>query len=238
MATPRVLLVSLRDRHDPMAAHELECFRQRAELDELHAHSMVDGHPDLSGFDAVLFGGSGAYSVLDDHEWIRDSVRVLLEVVDKRIPSGASCFGFQGRAMARGGDVLHDNDLAEMGSVQLATTEHAASDPVFSVLPARFWAQEGHHDHVMGLPKGVTRMVVGTSIVNQAFRVDGAPFWASQFHPELTRETTLDRFHYYADHYLKPEERQPILARISRGEDTPEVAQLLVRATRRGGRPI
>lgn len=238
MASPKVLLVSLRDPHDPMAAHEVECFRSQAQLDEIDVHAMMHGHPELAGYDAVLFGGSGAYSVLDDHEWIRDAVRVLLEVVDKKIPSWASCFGFQGLSMALGGEVIHDKSRAEMGSAWLMSTPHAASDPVFSVLPTAFWAQEGHHDHVVKLPRGVTRMVTGSAIENQAFRVDGAPFWASQFHPELTRETTLDRFHHYADHYLTPEQRQPMLAEISRGRDTPEVAQLLVRATRIGGRQI
>jgi GMP synthase (glutamine-hydrolysing) len=238
MSSPRVLLVSLRDSHDAMAAHELECFRTQARLDHLDIHSMMDGHPDLSGYDAVLFGGSGAYSVLDPHAWIQDAVRVLIEVVDKRIPSWASCFGFQGLSMALGGTVIHDNDRAEMGSVQLTPTPDAAADPVFSALPARFWAQEGHHDHVIDLPPGVTLMVTGAAIPNQAFRVDGAPFWASQFHPELTRETTLDRFHYYADHYLKPEEREPMLAQIGRGQDSPEVAELLYRATRMGRTPV
>lgn len=73
---PRVLLISLRDPHDPMAAHERLCFaeRCRVEPDAVQVHSMTQGLPArwrMQEVDALLFGGSGAYSVLDDVVWIR-----------------------------------------------------------------------------------------------------------------------------------------------------------------------
>ncbi|MFK7928489.1 MAG: type 1 glutamine amidotransferase [Myxococcota bacterium] len=232
MTSPRVLLVCLRDPDDPMVAHEVSAFTTRAGLapGQLDIHHMCDGTPSLSKADVVFFGGSGSYSVLDDVLWIRQGMDLLLHVVDRKIPAWASCFGFQGLALALGGEVNRDPERTEMGAVYLKPTPESAADPVFSVLPAGgFWAQQGHQDHVDRLPEGVTRMAEGTEIRNQAFKVDRAPFWASQFHPELTAKTTLDRFHHYSARYLSPEQQVTQLAQISRGTDSPEVGTLLRR---------
>lgn len=234
---PRVLLISLRDPHDAMAAHEARCFATQAglPLENLHVHPMAHGRPDLGArWDAVLFGGSGAYSVLDDVEWIREGSRLVLDVIDRRIPAFASCFGFQAAALALGGIVTRDPDRAEIGSTVLHRTAAGAADPLFEVLPDSFDAQEGHQDHVDELPGGVDLLVRGDAIPNQALRVRGAPFWATQFHPELTAQTTLDRFHHYGDHYLDPDEADEVLARIAAGRDTPELAELLRRVVRWG----
>ena len=64
MTSPRALLVSLRDPHDPMSRQELRCFADRAALphDRVDLHPMVEGRPDkgrLRRYDAVFFGGSG-----------------------------------------------------------------------------------------------------------------------------------------------------------------------------------
>lgn len=231
---PRALLVSLRDPDDPMARHEHDCFVEHAGLpaEALHVAHMAEARPSLDGYELVFFGGSGAYSVLDDVAWIRETVDVMLEVIDRRIPAYASCFGFQGVSMALGGRVVQDKARAEMGAVQLRRTAAAVHDPIFSGLPGEFWAQQGHKDHVVELPPGVTLLAVGDVSENQAFKVDRAPFWASQFHPELTARTTVDRFVYYADHYLPPEEREPILRKLRAGTDSPEVGALLARITR------
>lgn len=234
MRSPRALLISLRDPDDPMALHEHRCFVEHAGLpaQALASHAMVEGPPDLSGVDLVFFGGSGAYSVLDDTPWIRATVQVMLEVIDRRIPSYASCFGFQGVALALGGRVETDAARAEMGAVPLRTTAEASNDPLFSSLPGTFWAQQGHKDHVVELPAGVTLLACGDVSTYQAFKVDRAPFWASQFHPELTAQSTLARFVHYADHYLSPAEKEPTLRRLRAGQDSPEVGALLARLVR------
>ena len=231
---PRTLLVSLRDPDDPMAAHEHGCFVEHSGVaaDALAVHHMTEGRPDLDGVELVFFGGSGAYSVLDDTPWIRATVDVMLEVIDRRIPCYASCFGFQGVALALGGRVVEDKARAEMGAVQLRRTGAATHDPVFQSLPSAFWAQQGHKDHVVEVPPGVTLLAIGDVSPNQAFKVDRAPFWASQFHPELTAHSTVARFVHYADHYLSPEEREPTLRKLRAGQDSPEVGALLSRIAR------
>src|SRR4051812_49066033 len=89
--TPRALLVSLRDPHDPMAEHERRCFADRASLphDALHLWPAVEQRAtkaDLARYDVVFFGGSGAYSVLDDEPWLKGAFATLLDTVEARIP--------------------------------------------------------------------------------------------------------------------------------------------------------
>jgi GMP synthase (glutamine-hydrolysing) len=235
---PRVLLVSLRDPDDPMAAHEARCFAARAGLPgkALHVHPVPTGPPDLSGtWDALLFGGSGAYSVLDPVPWIGWGRDAVLEAIDRRIPTWASCFGFQAAAHALGGQVTHDPSRAEIGAVQVHRTPEGARDPLFADLPDTFWVQQGHQDHVDRLPPGTRPLVRGSDAVpHQALRVDGAPFWAAQFHPELTPAATVDRLRHYGTRYVAPEAMAATEAAIRRGSDTPALASLLARVVRWG----
>lgn len=236
---PRALLISLRDPHDPMAEQERRCFADRSRLPvaSVDVHPMAHGKPDrgaLRAYDGVFFGGSGAYSVLDDVQWIRDGMAVCVEVAEERIPAFASCFGFQGLAKVLGGEVIRDDDRQELGAYELELTDAGAADPVLGGLPRRFWAQEGHHDHVVRLPPGVTLLATGSGTHLQAFKVDGAPFWASQFHPELTAETTVERFLYYAALYAAPGTSDRVVAHLRSGIDTPEMGEVLARLVRLG----
>lgn len=235
---PHALLVSLRDPGDPMATHEVRCFADRSGLpiEALTLHHMANGvpsHDELRSYDAIFFGGSGAYSVLDDVAWIKRGIALCVEVIELKIPAYASCFGFQGLALALGGEVVNDDSRTELGATPLDLTDAGAADPLFKHLPRRFWAQEGHHDHVTRLPPGVTLLATGSVSQFQAFKVDGAPFWASQFHPELTQFTTVDRFKYYQALYSSdPVQAAATLALLESTADSPEVGDLLGRLVR------
>lgn len=234
----RVLLISLRAPSDPMAAHERRCFAERAEvpLDRLITHAMMDGPVPRAALDAahaVLFGGSGAWSVLDDAPWIRAALDLMVEVVALQRPAYASCFGFQGLALALGGRVENDESRTELGATELTLTEAGARDPLFQVLPSPFWGEQGHHDHVTRLPEGVELLATGRVIAAQAFRVLGAPFWASQFHPELTPTRTMERFLHYKELYVGDGDMAEVEATLrARQQQTPEVASLLSRLVR------
>lgn len=235
---PQTLLFVLRDLDDPMIAHERQAFAQAAglELEQVGVHPIFTGMPDagrLKAVDAVFFGGSGAYSVFDDEPWMQTGFDVIQEVCERQIPSWASCFGFQALAHSLGGEVIRDEDRKELGSTLLHLTEAGERDPLFCTLPASFWAQQGHHDVVVRLPEEVELMATGDLVHAQAFRVRGAPFWASQFHPELTLDQTLERFTFYRDHYFdNPDEFETARANLARGKETPEVGSLLSRFVR------
>lgn len=238
MKAPRALLVSFRDGTDPMAEQERGCFADRAKLpleqvDLCLASRHLPTPGELKRYDAVFFGGSGNYSVLDDIGWIQQGLRLCLTVAELQVPGYASCFGFQGLARALGGEVVNDDARTELGATALELTPEGEADPLFRALPKSFRAQEGHHDHVTRLPPGVTLLAVGDVSRNQAFRVNGAPFWASQFHPELTAETTSARFrHYMALYSGDPVKAAETLRYLETGVDSPEVQDLLVNLVR------
>ena len=224
------VLISLRDPDDPMAEQELRCFRETtglATLTKRHAATTPLDDRLLETTSMFFFGGSGAYSVLDTHGWVRGMLDFLVRVVDARVPAWASCFGFQGLALALGGEVNRDDARQELGAFPIDLTDAAAADPVFSVMRGTFPAQLGHHDHVDRLPSGVTLLATGRRIRNQAFKVDAAPFWASQFHPELRKHTTLERWNHYREHYGEGEQAAAIDRVMQASPDTPEAEELL-----------
>jgi GMP synthase (glutamine-hydrolysing) len=226
------LLISVRDLDDPMVNHEIACFKSACGCDidvvfainsKLHL-GLTDDRP------ALLFGGSGAYGVRCPDRWIQDLLDFMLLVVDEKVPSYASCFGFQGLALALGGEISSDPELQEMGIIPIDVSSADEDDPIFGALPSTILAPSGHNDHVKILPSGVTLVGRGDFVINQALKVDGAPFWASQFHPELTKATLIDRWNFYRDVFsTDPIE---IVARdklLSDSPETPHVGSLLSR---------
>ena len=202
----------------------------------MDVHAMPDGVPSrltLAGYDAIFFGGSGAYSVFDDVPWIHDSRSLLLEVCGLGVPTWASCFGFQALALALGGRVVHDVSRMEMGATPLQLTEAGKADPLFATLSERFWVQQGHHDHVTDLPETVPLLAVGDVVNAQAFRVPGTNVWASQFHPELTAEDVAMRLRFYGQTYDVSDD---VLAALSGPEESAssvaDVGALLARLVR------
>ena len=137
--------------------------------------------------------------------------------------------GFQGLALALGGEVNRDDARQELGAFPVDLTPEAAVDPVFGPMPATFPVQLGHHDHVDRLPAGVTLLATGRRVRHQAFKVDGAPFWASQFHPELRKHTTLERWNYYRAHYAGDPESAHAIDRVMLESPDTEEAETLLR---------
>ena len=113
-----------------------------------------------------------------------------------------------------------------IGAHPLRLTDAGREDPLFSFFPPRFSAQFGHHDHVESAPEGVTVLATGEAGDCLAFRVDGSNFWAAQFHAELDKRTTLDRWSHYRDLYAG-EDGAEIDRRVAEEPDTPDVKKTL-----------
>ncbi|MBN2798404.1 MAG: type 1 glutamine amidotransferase [Deltaproteobacteria bacterium] len=157
----------------------------------------------MEGVDAVLVGGSAAFSVLDEDPWLEDFFAALRGLVEARFPTLASCFGFQALVVALGGEVEADPSRSEIGTVEAQRTASAAGDLLFGALPPRFAVQEGHGDSATLLPASVSVLATSERCPYQAIRVNGAPVWACQFHPELSGEANLTRFDRYWEMYVR-----------------------------------
>lgn len=230
---PRFLLLQARDPGDAMLAHEHRCFAGalNVPLDAITPHNLLSGAPDpaaLENHDALLVGGSGDYSVLGDEPFLGAFFDFLADtVIDQQFPTFASCFGFQALVLAGGGDVVHDEERAEVGTYTLKVTEAGRVDRLFGELTPTFDAQLGHKDHAARLPAGMVNLASSSLAPLQALRVQGLPVVATQFHPELTREANTERYLRYWEAYGTGDRSDdPVLARM---KDSPEATGLLRR---------
>ncbi len=208
----RVTLIQARTAGDPARDHEHACFAARMGLapEQIACVSIFSDNLadiDLAQTDAVLVGGAGQYSVLDDLDSIRSFIAYLGYLATApetaEVPVFASCFGFQALVVAMGGEVICDADHAEVGSYLLTLRPDGEGDPLFGSLPQQFWAQLGHKDRANGMPNGLTDVAYSERCPHQATRVVGRPQFATQFHPELSAGDNRARFLRYMEEYGK-----------------------------------
>jgi len=206
-----VLLIQVRDTED-VARHERDCVLERTGLSsgQLDRVNLVDE----PGFDfarikdagAVIIGGAGAHSAVDDNPWndvLAEYVRRMV-LLDK--PLFGSCYGHQFMARALGGRVIRDPDRSEVGVRDITLTDAAGGDPIFGGGPTRFAALMGHNDRVETLPGGCVELARSEVCGNQAFRVEGKPVYGTQFHSELSPERLFERIEVYRHIYMPDDE--------------------------------
>lgn len=232
----RFLLLQARLPRDEMATHEHGCFARTLGVggDQIVSHSLLEGAPDarmIEEANALLVGGSGQFSVLDNEVWVKGFIDFLSEVVvAQRKPTFASCFGFQGLVLAGGGDVICDKDNTEVGTFELSLSEAGKADPLFGAMPAQVKVQLGHKDRADRLPSGMIHLASTALAPHQALRVEGTPIVATQFHPELQKQDNIDRYLRYWEEYGSGDPgNDPVMRTM---DDSPEASELLPRWVR------
>ncbi len=228
----RVLLVQIRDADDPGIAHERQCIARRlgAQHVELVILDGLAGQIDsqsLDRVDALLIGGSGDYSVHDSRsaKCVAGLRRLLDQVLERQLPAFGICFGHQLLGYHLGGAIQTADAQAEIGTISLELTAAGRTDPLFSELPVEFGAHTGHSDHVTAVPAGVELLAVGQRLVTQAFHVRGAPFYTTQFHPDMTGTEAITRYLTYQDAFAAtlPNQTTGALDRFRPGVDASTV---------------
>mgnify|MGYP000669009141 CR=1 FL=1 len=232
----RFILVQARTEDDPARGHEHACFAARLGVspDQVRCVSIFQdtlAEVDLSDTHAVLVGGAGQYSVLDDIAPVRDFVTYTAWLASSdrtaTLPVFASCFGFQAMVMGLGGEVIADEPNAEVGTYTLSLKSGGARDALFGSLPARFQAQLGHKDRATGVPEGLVDIAGSERAPFQAVRVAGRPQFATQFHPELTAADNRHRFLRYMAEYGKLFGKAAAQERLDSHLPSPEVNALM-----------
>lgn len=207
LISPPVDVLLIQCRSAPrMETQERSCFLERARLpaSQLHTVNVARGDEPslehLDSVDAVFFGGAGKYSATEDYPWTEPVNVLVREAVERRIPTIGSCWGHQVIARALGGTVVHDPELAELGCGWVELTDEGAADVLLGHFPRRFKANMGHHDRVVELPPGAVELARNDQ-PNQAFRLEGAPLYSTQFHSELDAERERERILVYREYY-------------------------------------
>jgi GMP synthase (glutamine-hydrolysing) len=216
-----------------MEEQEQQCFVERCRVphDRFQIVNVARGDrpsPNhLTGIDAVLIGGAGKYSAADDYEWTAPLLDFVRHVVDEQVPLFGSCWGHQVIARALGGTVVYDPEHSELGCWPVELTEAGRNDPLFHRFPKRFKANMGHHDRVTELPTGATELARNDQPY-QAFRLEDAPVYGTQFHSELDAERERERILVYRKHYRDALPNEETVRRVINNlADTTEVDHLL-----------
>jgi GMP synthase (glutamine-hydrolysing) len=229
----RFLLLQVRNPGDPMRDNEVDCFQRAFGVDR-GAITVVDllcdapSAAELEAADIVLLGGSGDHSVARGGPWLGCALDAMVALVESAKPTFASCWGFQALARALGGEVVTDRSRAEVGTRWLELTAEGEDDPVFGPLGKRFQAQVGHEDMVTALPPGATRLASSELVENQAYRFEGKPIYATQFHPELSRMDLIMRIRRYPS-YLPLTGTSSFEELEARTPETPDTEAILTR---------
>ena len=203
----RILLLQIRD-DERVRREEHQSFSQQAglvpsQIEILNVFDTPRFPADAAeGFDALFVGGASEASVLepDKYEFVGDGCELLRRARDDGQPVFASCFGFQLAVIAFGGRIVRDESDFEMGTVPIRTTEAALGDPVLHDTPDGFQAVSVHRERAVATPDGCIELA-NTDACPHVFRVEGRPFWAFQFHPEVDRATLVERLTVFKDHY-------------------------------------
>ena len=218
-----------------MKPQEVSCFARTCGLAESSflSHDLLHGPPSLEAArrcDALMIGGSGDFLVSrGEPPHLEATLGFLNEIVETGFPTFASCFGFQLLVAARGGEIVYDPENTEVGTYRLTLTREGREDELLGALPPTFLAQMGRKDRARRLPPGMPNLAWSPRSPYQAFRVPGAPIWATQFHPELGAEENRARFRSYLENYqahLSEEERRAALERF---RESPATAEILPR---------
>ncbi|GAA4889707.1 glutamine amidotransferase-related protein [Ferrimonas pelagia] len=229
----RLLLMQIREnpttRDEEWRSFARFCGLQPEQIEILNLFDTPEFGPHvLDGFDAMLVGGSSEASVLEPERYpfIHPAMALLRHCIAVRLPVFCSCFGHQLAVKALGGVVIRDEGEFEMGTLPISLTAAARQDPLYQDMPDGFAAVSVHRERATAVPPGCT-LLAYTEPCTHSFKVDAAPFWTTQFHPEVDKPVLIQRLTQFASHYTDGAEH--LHAVLDSAVDTPWSNALLRR---------
>lgn len=205
----KLLLLQIRDETlVRIEEHQSFCTYAGLQPHQIDTHNVFDtpefGAEILEGYDALIVGGASEASVMEPkrYPFVLDCIGLLRECVRRDFPVFASCFGFQLAVLALGGEIIRDEKDFEMGSIPISLTENAANDLLLHDAPNGFYAVAVHRERSIACPPGAIALAY-TDKCSHAFQVREKRFWAFQFHPEVDRQTLIERLTIFKDKYTE-----------------------------------
>ena len=194
--------------------------------------------PALSGFSAILVGGSPfEVSTPEDRKSVQqrrieDGFSALLdEVVARDFPFLGACSG-NGLLGSHCGVSMSGRFSEPVGPTDITVTAAGRIDPLLAGLPERFRALVGHKEACDTVPPGAVLLATSDRCPVQMFRV-GENVYATQFHPEADPEGFIVRIKVYRGHgYFPPSQAEDLIRAVSK-EETPVPRAMLARFVER-----
>lgn len=128
------------------------------------------------GVKGVILGGS-PFSVNDPEALSTD-----LDRIRKVFPVLGVCYGAQYLAKSSGGKV-GSAASREYGRAHLRNIN--TTDPLFKGIPDNSQVWMSHGDTILEMPETFKVIASTDEVENAAYRIEGEPTWAVQFHPEV-----------------------------------------------------
>ena len=147
----------------------------------------------LDGYDAlIVLGGAMGPTEDDKAPWLPATRALLVEGVERGIPTLGICLGAQMLATATGGSVRNMPGGPEVGLLGIDFAPDAEEDPLFGPLAgSEVQAVQWHWLEADALPAGASLLASSPACRNQAFRLGDAA-WGVQFHPEALGRTAVE----------------------------------------------
>ncbi|MEJ7831770.1 MAG: type 1 glutamine amidotransferase [Nocardioides sp.] len=140
--------------------------------------------PNLDDYDGLLILGGPMDAGDDRHHWLEPTRQLVRDAADRLLPALGVCLGHQLCALAFGGEVDRDPLGQQVGLLDIAWTEAAATDDLVAGLLAPRRGVHWNDDLVTALPPGAVPLAVSPEGELQAARF--APtVWGIQWHPEV-----------------------------------------------------
>jgi len=236
MARSELKVLYLQVRSDPITCEEeLKEFArysglQKTQFSILNVFATPGFDPScVSEYDGLFVGGSSDASSIEPEKYpfVKNTEKMLLYCLDNNIPVFASCYGFQAAVVALGGMVALDKEKMEMGTYEIHLTEDGKKDILLHDTPSSFWAVSGHKERAVTLPKKATLLAFSELCPYHAIKIEGKPFYAFQFHPEVNVSDLVIRITRYKERYLDDDDALEKIVRESK--ETTTESNMLIR---------
>ncbi|GIZ16496.1 glutamine-hydrolyzing GMP synthase [Capnocytophaga catalasegens] len=145
---------------------------------EIHPYNHLPEN--LDEFAAVILSGS-PFSVRND-----DAPHPDLSQIRGRKPLLGVCYGAQYLAHFGGGEVA-PSSIREYGRANLSFIKE--NEVFLDKIPLNSQVWMSHSDTIKQLPQGGICLASTKDVINAAYRIEGEPTYAIQFHPEVYHST-------------------------------------------------
>ena len=176
----KVLILDFGSQYTQLIARRV---RELSVYCEIHPYNHLPEK--VQTFSAVILSGS-PYSVRAS-----DAPHPDLSLFRGKKPILAVCYGAQYLAHFFGGEVA-PSDVREYGRVHLVYLKE--NESFLADIPANSQVWMSHSDTIKALPTGGVRLASTPDVENAAYRIEGEPTYAIQFHPEVYHSTDGKQF--------------------------------------------
>ena len=145
---------------------------------EIHPYNKIPSN--LSEFKAVILSGS-PYSVRNEK-----APHIDLSEIRGKKPLLGVCYGAQYLAHFNGGKV-EPSETREYGRANLSFVENRDEFLKGVAIGSQVWMS--HSDTIKELPTGAIHLASTNDVKNAAYKIEGEPTYAIQFHPEVYHTT-------------------------------------------------